>query len=59
MKPARHYPPTPAGVARIEKIEAAVETLFSQELPPVHENRNWPREKAKDTNIFRHLTPSQ
>jgi hypothetical protein len=25
----------PAGVARIEKIEAAVKPLFSQALPPV------------------------
>jgi hypothetical protein len=24
----------PAGVARIEKVEAAMEPLFSQELPP-------------------------
>jgi hypothetical protein len=34
MKPERHYPSMPAGVARIERIEAAVEPLFSQQLPP-------------------------
>jgi hypothetical protein len=34
MKPVRYYPIMPPGVARIERIEAAVEPLFLQELPP-------------------------
>jgi hypothetical protein len=34
LKWMRHYPFMPAGVARIERVEEAVEPLFLQELSP-------------------------